>query len=515
MSWASVVEDAETGAAILMEQGVGPGDRVGLLGPNHPLWAAWAHAIWRLGAILVPLGYPLRIRDRDAVREHLGLLLASAECALVLAPDTMLDLADAPSMDWAALRDGPLARGITLPEPPDPDDTAILQYTSGSTTLSRGAAISHFSAVTACTLLQERYRLTSSDRWLGWTPLFHDLGLITTLALPVVVDLDCQLLPTERFAKNPALWLRMTADTGSTITTGPTSAMAVTLRLLSKHVKATDLSALRVLMLTAEAVEPDVVDQLATMEPAFGLRPTAVHASYGLAENTLAATAGKLAEPVRILELDATALARDGKAVDAISGPVRRLVSCGAPLTGMDVRIAAAGSTEAANDRVVGEILIKGPTPMQGYRGEFEQPFQDGFLRTGDLGFLDAGELFVVGRIKELVIVQGRNYAPEEIEWAASRADGVRRCVAFARPEHEGQIVLVVELAGAVAPEAAVLLARNAVTNTLGLALRDVVVVPPGTITRTTSGKLRRTALREAFLRGSLEVLPGSSTTPI
>jgi fatty-acyl-CoA synthase len=293
------------------------------------------------------------------------------------------------------------------------------------------------------------------------------------------------------------------------MTPGPTSAWDAALRVASRRPRGIDLSSLRVCTLAAEAIEPRVLDRLLTFGGELGLHPDAPNGAYGMAEATLAVTLGQGPERIRVDAVDRDALVSTGVARPGADGPsAKRVVSCGPPVPGAQVRIA--GSDGPAPERQVGQILLRGPALMRGYLGaEHEDPFEDGWLRTGDLGYLADGELYVTGRLKDMVIVMGRNYPSLDLEWAAERVDGVRvgRSVAFGTDAGEGEAIVVVESSRGEDVDALPRTVWKAVANAIGIVPREVIVLRGGSIPFTTSGKLRRSWVRQAYATGELDEL--------
>jgi fatty-acyl-CoA synthase len=505
---ALLLEEARAGAAALTDRGVRPGDAVGIIGPNGPEWARWAYASWLAGAALVPLPYHLRIPDAEALREQIGALSRAARCRAILADPRFLPvLPEGLGMRWDM--DLPRAVPIRRPEP-GPDDLAVIQFTSGSTAAPKGVPLTH-RAILAGVRNSSAGSGFDSRGWvqLSWLPFFHDWGLFGYLVWVVVMETQTHILPTERFAKDPSEWLRLIGEVGATMTPGPTSAWDAALRVSSRRPKGIDLSSLRVCTLAAEAIEPRVLDRLLEFGGELGLHPDAPNGAYGLAEATLAVTLGPGAERIRVDTVDRATLVSTGHATPGDEGPgAKRVVSCGQPVPGTEVRIA--GPVGHVPERQVGEILLRGPSLMEGYLGEeHEDPFEDGWLRTGDLGYLADGELYVTGRMKDVVIVMGRNYPSQDLEWAAERVEGVRvgRSVAFDTGISEGEAVVVVESSKVEGIDDLPRDVWKAVANTIGIVPREVIVLRGGSIPFTTSGKLRRSWVRQSYATGELDRL--------
>ena len=519
LRYGDLLERARERAGALAAWGVEPGDTVGILGPNAPEWVEWAFASWARGATVVPIPFGMRIADLGEYVARLQRLVAAAGCRVVMADARFLPaFPEGMARAW----DGPVptldpSAAVELRS----QDAAVLQFTSGTTSEPKMAELAHGRVLACVDSFLEAFRMRPDDVSLSWLPLFHDNGLFGHMIGPVVARVPGWLIRTERFARNPAGWFTEIAEAGATMTSGPCSAWAIALKAALRGSERYDLSRLRMGIFGAEAIEPAALDGYGEHAAELGLAPGTLVGAYGLAEATLLVTVGAPGEGMRFDLVDSTALAERGEAVPVSegTGPARRIASCGRPSPIFRVRIV--GPDGALPDRRVGEIQVSGPGLMTGYRGlaPEEQPFtEDGWLRTGDAGYLAEGELYVTGRIKDLIIVLGRNYAPEEFEWEAQQVPGVRagRCVAFAADgEGEGRAIVVFEPAPGIDPEETAAAVRRRVATTLGVAVGEVLPVAKGTVMKTTSGKLQRAALREAYARGEVARLdagadPGS-----
>jgi fatty-acyl-CoA synthase len=494
-----LAERALDRAGLLAARGVEPGDRVGLLGGNVSQWGVCAFGAWARGATLVPLPFHLRIRDAEAFRSQLGRLVDAAGCGVVLAEERFLPyLPPETAVPWE--EPAPLAQDAAGAVPVEA--TAVIQFTSGSTMAPRGVVLSHRAVLAGIECLRRGFRVTTSDRYCGWLPFFHDNGVFGFLVRPIVHRCEGHVLATDAFAADPSRWFRVIGERGVTITAGPSSGFAVALRAALRTPRGIDLSTLELVVLSAEMIEPHLVDRLEKHGPGLGLRAESLAGAYGLAEATLGVTVTKRGAGLPIQAVDLRSLAETGRAEPAEGAPAKRIASCGRPHPGIDIRIGS--PTRPRPERTVGEVLVRAPSLMDGYLGEVtDETFVDGWLRTGDLGYLADGELYVTGRAKDIIVSVGRNYAPEDIEWAAARVPGVRlgRVIAFADPTGgEGAVIVMLEAReGADEAEVAAKV-RRGVTDAVGLVLRRVVVVPHDTLPKTTSGKLRRSAAREAYL---------------
>lgn len=497
---AELAERAVRGARRLLALGVEPGEAVGVLGPNRPEWIVSAFATWVAGAVLVPVQLPLRVRDPGAFREQLHNLIEAAGCRLVLAdPSLAALLPQDVAVPWNDEGD----ESAEEPCSPALEDVAVIQFTSGSTAAPKGAQLSHAAVAAQMEALRKVYCYEDGGPRLiaNWTPFFHDLGLFANAVQPAFSGATVHQLPTERFARDPAEWLRLVEATGAAVTVAPCSAFASALRVAARRGERIALGCLDVVFFAAESIDADIAARMVTT-PGLGFRPEAIGGTYGLAEAVMAAAFPAAGEGLRVDRVSRGSLATAGIAVPAADGPLRALASCGQPV--MDLRIR--GERGEAPERQVGEIQVRGASLMSGYAGvDAPDPFEEGWLRTGDLGYLAEGDLFVTGRAKDVMIAMGHNYHPEDFEWAAARVDGVRpgRCVAFGLPDSEHVVVLVESSSGSAASDLERRV-KDTVADVVGIAPSKIVVLPPGTVQKTTSGKLRRAAMREEYTNGAL-----------
>lgn len=484
---------------------------MGVLGPNSADWLLWAVATWMVGGVLAPISYPLRIRDRALYSTQLATMMSAIDCRLVAAhPKYVPFLPGESVVSWETGLPGTSAPGEF---PATPDDPAVIQFTSGSTAQPKAAVLTNRAVLAGLRAMATRTGIRPGSEGLGWLPFFHDNGLFAHALMGLAVSGTSHVLPTERFASHPGLWLSLLSDLrAAQATSGPISAWGMAMRAAARLQGRIDLSHLQVGIVGAEMIDPEIVDRVIDGGKAMGLAPEALAGGYGMAEAVLALTIAPMGTGINMDEVDPEELAASGRAVPAGAGRTKRIASCGTPLEGVELRIM--GEDGPAGEREVGEIQAKAPCLMLGYRGpDAPDPFQDGWLKTGDQGYLVGEELFVTGRIKDIVIVTGKNYLPEDLEWAVSQVDSVRlpRSVAFNPPGEDGHVVIAVEVAGHSELEGIPRLVRNAVLNATGITPRTVVLIPKGSIPRTTSGKVRRAAIREAWSTGELSAMALSS----
>ena len=507
--YARLAEVSQRAAGAWRNLGVAPGDRVGLLGSTTPDLVAAIFGCWALGAIAVPLAVPLRLTSAESLLDEIRSRAAKASIAVLGVDDAVGSLINvtgiAPrTVPLSMLRDGghdaPLADV-------DPDSPALIQFTSGSTASPKGVALSHRTLITNGIAVRDHIQLTSDDTAVSWLPLYHDFGLIGLTLWPLVLDFATHLMAPETFIASPKRWVQAMSRYKATITAAPNFAFGLAARALRNIDGPIDLSALRIAANGAEPVDNETMDQFVTAADASGFRPQALLGVYGLAEATLGVSSPP---PLRSPEpwwVDASRLAIDGAAVDVEPGSdgARPLVSVGYTIPGVTAHICSP-SGDRLPDGLVGEIWIKTEHAMLGYWEDPDataQTIVDGWIRTGDLGVIGPDGLYITGRLKDMIIVGGRNLYPEDAERATSRLPGVRKgnAVAFGivRKAREGLVVIAeTRLAGEEATRLAKQIATE-VRKVMRVAADQVVLLVPGSLPKTPSGKLQRRLTRKLF----------------
>jgi acyl-CoA synthetase (AMP-forming)/AMP-acid ligase II len=371
--------------------------------------------------------------------------------------------------------------------------------------------------------------MSGDDVGVSWLPHYHDMGLIGFVLAPIIYRTPIVFLPPLLFLKRPVSWLQaMTRHKGS-ISFGPNFAYALCVkRIRERDLEKIDLSSWRVAGCGAEPIRPETLESFAQTFAKVGFDKNALLPSYGMAESSLAISFTELGEGMKTLSVDGETLWSQNVAKEVPADDPRavRLVSCGKKFEAHDIQIFAEGDTESATplpEDHVGELRIKGPSVMKGYWEDVErsrEAFAGEWLKTGDLGLLHGGHVFICGRSKEVIIVNGRNYYPQDIEWEASHVDGVRKgnVIAFgARDNTERdreRVVVAFEVQDAsktVDPkelvrqnQPLVSAVRKAVLDGMNLSLDDVVPLAPGVLPKTSSGKLQRAKTRELYESGAL-----------
>ena len=553
-----MAREAARRAASLARLGVDRGDRIALVIPDPEEFVLSLLATLFAGLVPVPLSPQLSFTSADAYHERVAHVARAAEAKVLLttaAARPFLEPVGAalPLMDRVeGLRaivsvedlasssgaSGPSGSSEELRVDASPDDLALIQFTSGSTARPNVVMITHgnLAANSEAFMIHGLDRDPRVDKGVSWLPLFHDMGLIGFVVGPIFTNVPCVLLPSASFARRPRIWLDKIHQHRGTITYAPNFAYAlVSKRLKGKDVEDLDLSCLRVSGCGAEPIQPRVLREFAaTLAPArFDAR--SLLPSYGMAESTLAITFTPLGEGARVDRVERKALTEGSAIASAEDAPdeasVAEIVDCGRVFPGHALAIID-DDGRRLGDRRVGQIVARGPSVAQGY---FRQPaltsqtFKaiDGdapgegpWLHTGDLGYTVAGRLFVCGRVKDLIIVRGRNYYPSDIEWAVTTALGegssARKgnVVAFgvrvdedgrASAEGAGDEQVVVCCEGHSAEATAIREISTAIlASRFGLTAHEVVVAPLASLPRTSSGKPKRRETRQRYLDGSL-----------
>lgn len=447
----------------VQERGLRPGERAIVWMPNDERFVAAFLGVLLAGGTAVPLAGPGPSADPAADLARLRPLVEAARARLLLGP-AEVDASWAPPQLCA-----PAAQPAAAPNPIDPEASAFLQFTSGSLGRPRAAMIPHRAALACVRSMALGMGLHPGDQGISWLPLHHDMGLVGALLCPLLVGFPLELHRPGDFLLHPGRYLARAAEIGATVCAGPDFSWRLLARRGPPRGPAIDLSRLRVALNGAEPVHRSTLDGMREVFGPLGLSARALRPCYGLAENTLAVT---------IYDPDAPA--------EDLQDEGRRLVSVGRPLPGVTVRLDAQG-----------QILVRSASMMRGYDGDEEggaAALAGGWLHTGDLGRIDSGQLYIRGRIKDLLIHQGRKFHPYDIERVAAEAAGSppNGAAAFARAgEPAEELVVLVEVRGALRPGAEERV-QGALLDALGLRPGRVVTVDPGALPRTTSGKLRR-----------------------
>ena len=521
---------------------VAPGDRVLLAFDNGMDAVCLFWGCLAAGVVPVPAPSPKPPRPH-ARRARLPGIAKDADVRLAMASEDHVRAARqrSPDCTWMSLQellaDGPSIALASEGQGVSATGVAYLQYTSGSTSDPRGVEITHANALAQCQALGAAEKVDPDNtRALIWLPWFHDYGLVHGLIQPVYASAASFLMPTHSFTLDPLKWLEAIDRHRITHSGGPDFAYAACVRALTRQTHWTArLGHWELASSGAEPVRLATLDAFARAFAPHGFRSDHFAPSYGLAEAVLGVTMRNLRQQPRVLFLDARALERKEVVAAAESAPgTRTLVSCGAPLPGVEVRIVNPDTCTASGPEQIGEIWVSGPSVGRGYwhqpeisEAQFRATLAGGtgngntYLRTGDLGFLSQGELFIAGRYKDLIVVNGRNICPPDLEETAQSAHAAVRtggvmAVSVDRDARESAVLLL-ECTRRLPPDVVRTViddVRKQIAIEHELDLLDVVPLPPGALPRTSSGKPQRSAARSMYLNGALEPLRLATQAP-
>jgi acyl-CoA synthetase (AMP-forming)/AMP-acid ligase II len=523
------LDDHARGIAATLRRACVPGERALLLYPPTLEYISAFFGCLYAGIIAVP-AYPPSPRT-------LGRLLAivgDAEPSIVLAPSSIAPLVRAGLAERSDLRAIPVVETDAIPDeapdewtpPPMGGDTvAFLQYTSGSTSTPKGVIVTHANILTNQRMIADGFGSSERSVVGSWLPLYHDMGLIGCVMHPLFLGAPGYLMSPIEFLKSPVTWLRMISRYRVTLAGGPNFGFERCVRKVTgADREGLDLSSWTIAFNGAEPIRPETVDRFTAAFAGSGFRPEAMYPCFGLAEATLYVTGEPPLQGPVVRSFDVRALEREGRAVPSSGAGSRRLVSSGRTWRAQRLAIADPAAGHRLPDGEVGEIWISGPNVARGYWNRpavtaqtFAARLPDGdgpFLRTGDLGFLLDGELFVTGRIKDLIVVRGRNHYPQDLERTAEESHAGARAgcgVAFAIEEDgEERVVIVQEVERDLAAhelERVARAIRHAVTAAHDLSPSAVVLIPAGEIPKTSSGKIQRGLTRRRYQDGELPAM--------
>jgi fatty-acyl-CoA synthase len=525
--WRQVHDEARAVGAALQARGLAPGDHVAVLGPTSRELMTIVRGCWMAGVASMVLPLPMRMASLEVFVESTRARIRHGNAKLVLIDDQLAAFyeptpGDPPIVPMRAVMPGapgvPSGDALDVPSN-DPERLVILQYTSGSTSEPKGVMIPDrvLSAnIDACC---DAADMGTGEVMVSWLPLYHDMGLVGFLALPMTQGVDLVQAAPQDFLAHPGNWMQWISDWHGTATAGPNFSWVLATRAL-KRAKNLDLSSLTLALSGAEPVDPKAVEAFVAAAEPFGFRAGSVFPAFGMAEVAIGGTFPRRGRGLVVDVVDREVLERDrvAKPVE-VTDPddlvllARALPLLGTPVPGLEMKVVHPDTWEELPERHVGELLLRGTSVTPGY---YERPdatealFRDGWLCTGDLAYVLDGELVLCGRIKDVIIVGGRNVFPEDIERAVGALEGVRagNVIAFGMDGYKGKesVVVVAEVRTEDADGV-----RHAIHHrtleVCGLPPRDVMLVQPGTLPKTSSGKLQRARCRELYLDEELELV--------
>ena len=532
VSWREIHDDARAVGASLQAMGLVPGDHVAILGPTSRALMTIIRGCWMSGIASMVLPLPMRMASIEAFVDGTRARIRHGDAKLVLIDDQLAAFyesapGDPPILPMNSVLPGPgQPSGERLEIPPhDPERLVILQYTSGSTSEPKGVMIPDRVLTANVDASCVAAELDTEEVMVSWLPLYHDMGLVGFLSIPMLNGVQLVQAAPQDFMAHPGHWMQWISDWKGTATAGPNFAWVLATRAL-KRMSGLDLSTLTLALSGAEPVDPNAVEAFVTAAEPFGFRAGSIFPAFGMAEVAIGGAFPPRHRGLRCDDVDRVAMEREriARPVDAhlldcgasSADPelaVRRLPLLGKAVPGLEMRVVDPDTRVDLPERHVGELLLRGTSVTPGYykRPEATQAmFHDGWLCTGDLAYLLDGELIICGRIKDVIIVGGRNVFPEDIERAVGSLDGVRagNVIAFGVDGYKGkETVVVVAEVKTDRPDEVRDAIHHAALEVSGLPPRDVMLVRPGTLPKTSSGKLQRAKCRESYLANELELV--------
>jgi fatty-acyl-CoA synthase len=531
VGWDQIHDEARAVGAALQAKGLMPGDHVAVLGPTSRELMTIVRGCWLAGIASMVLPLPMRMGSLDVFIESTRARIRHGDAMLVLIDDQLADFytaveGDPPIEPMRSVLPGaanvPGGDALELP-PHDPDRLVILQYTSGSTSEPKGVMIPDRVLTANLDAACQAALLGDHEVMVSWLPLYHDMGLVGFLALPMTKGVDLVQAAPQDFLAHPGNWMDWISEHRGTATAGPNFSWVLATRALKRKTDL-DLSSLTLALSGAEPVDPVAVEAFVAEAERFGFPAGGVFPAFGMAEVAIAGTfpvrgRGLVTDTVdrQVLETQRVAKPIEIEDPDDFAFRARRLPLLGRAVPGMEMKVVDPVTRDEVPERHVGELLLRGTSVTPGY---YKRPnatavlFENGWLCTGDLAYLLDGELVMCGRIKDVIIVGGRNVFPEDIERAVGPLDGVRagNVIALGVEGYKGResVVVVAEVrltdtSGDLHDVGAHIHERT--LDVCGLPPRDVMLVQPGTLPKTSSGKLQRAKCRDEYLNEELHVI--------
>ncbi|HEX7855958.1 MAG TPA: fatty acyl-AMP ligase [Sphingobium sp.] len=514
-------EDAIAAAHRLIARGVKPGDRIALVAETGEQFAQLFFGTVYAGAWPVPLPLPTSFGGKESYIDQLAVQLQSSDPLILFYPEELSEMGGAAArqqgtegISYDAFLAAPV-NPVALPEA-SPEDICYLQYSSGSTRFPHGVAVTHMALLANLAAHSNGMNIIETDRCISWLPWYHDMGLVGCLLSMVANQISTDYLKTEDFARRPLAWLDLISrNEGTSCSYSPTFGYDICARRMSSQTKASerfDLSRWRIAGNGADMIRPDVMQSFVDAFGEAGFSPGAFLPSYGLAEATLAVTLMPPGEGIVVELVEETDLS-GGEVNGERPQRFRAIVNCGKPCQGMTVEIRDEDGG-ILSEKQIGKVWTTGTSLMVGYFRDEEATnacMKDGWLDTGDMGYMSDGYLYIVGRAKDMIIINGKNHWPQDIEWAVEQLPGFKQgdiaAFAITTPGGEETPAVLVHCRTSDDVERAKLRddIRERVRAITGMNC-VIELVPPRTLPRTSSGKLSRTKARNLYLAG--EIVP-------
>ena len=512
--------DAMQAAYRLIAHGVVPGDRIAICAETSPEFAALFFGVVYAGAWPVPLPLPTSFGGKDSYIDQLSVQLKGSDPKILFYQPELSEMAGAAAhacgvegIDWASFaeRDAP---EVKLPES-KPEDICYLQYSSGSTRFPHGVAVTHHALLSNLKAHAHGMHIGGTDRCISWLPWYHDMGLVGCMLSMVSNQVSTDYLKTEDFARRPLAWLDLISrNPGNSCSYSPTFGYDICARRIgsqSKVAERFDLSRWRIAGNGADMIRPDVMQSFVDAFSDAGFKASAFLPSYGLAEATLAVTLMPPGEGIVVELVEETKLS--GAANDTEKPRrYRAIVNCGKPCLDMKIEIRSEHG-EVLPEKSIGKIWTAGPSVMHSYFRDEEATNEclvDGWLDTGDMGYMSDGYLYVVGRAKDMIIINGKNHWPQDIEWAVEQLPGFKSgdIAAFSVTTPGGEETPAVLVQCRTSDDAERLRLRDEIRDKVRsiTGMQCVIeLIPPRTLPRTSSGKLSRAKARNLYLSGEIQ----------
>ncbi|MDV3455901.1 fatty acyl-AMP ligase [Sphingomonas sp. HF-S4] len=514
-------EDALGQARRLIAAGVKPEDRIALIAETGAEFASLFFGVVYAGAWPVPLPLPTSFGGAQSYIDQLRVQLESCDPSMLIYPPEIgamcaeaARITNVEAIDWSEFGER-AAPEVALPQAAT-SDIAYLQYSSGSTRFPHGVAITHHALLNNLSAHSHGMQLEETDRCISWLPWYHDMGLVGCFLSVVANQVSTDYLKTEDFARRPLAWLDLISrNEGTTLSYSPTFGYDICARRMSSQTKASDrfdLSRWRVAGNGADMIRPDVMQSFVDAFADAGFKATAFLPSYGLAEATLAVSIMPPGEGIVVELVEETQLSGGDVARADRPQRFRAIVNCGKPVKDMEVQIREEDGTPLP-EKAIGKVWCRGPSVMVGYFRDPESTaacMTDGWLDTGDMGYISEGYVYIVGRAKDMIIVNGRNHWPQDIEWAVEQLPGFKQgdIAAFAITTPGGEETPAVLVQCRTSDEKERLRLRDEIRERVRsvTGMNCVIeLVPPRTLPRTSSGKLSRAKARNLYLNGDIK----------
>ncbi|MDG1420325.1 MAG: fatty acyl-AMP ligase [Tateyamaria sp.] len=509
----------------LISIGLQAGDRVAIIAESDGNFLRIFAACQYAGLIPMPMPLPAAFRGRSGYVDQTRRMILTAGAKAAFGPSAMLSLlheaADVLELEYiGTVEELPKLKNSTYLPEPTMSGLAYLQFSSGSTRAPKGVAITHEAFIANTTAISlSGMTIRQDDRCTTWLPFYHDLGLVGCLLTPIMTQMSIDVIPTRDFAKRPMTWLSTISKYGGTLSFGPTFGYELCVRRAerAKPPMDLDLSTWRAAGIGGDMVRPSVLNNFSKTFSDFGFEANSFSPSYGMAEATVAISFHEPGRGLIVDTVDLNMLENEGRVIETSGDTdrIRSFVRCGKILPGHELEVRDPSGTVLPEKRV-GTFFLRGPSTMKGYDGLPEETAdvldEQGWLNTGDLGYLSDGEIVITGRAKDLIIMNGRNIWPQDIEWSVERDISLCRTgdvSAFSVQNGNDETIVVLVQCRATSTEA-----RESLRTEIGRVISgvhglqcQVVLVPHNSLPHTSSGKLSRTKSRIQYLDGTIAEL--------